>query len=153
MLGMPKTALPESPEELWDAELSAKLRAHDQRVTTQRLLIHRALRGLDRHVNAEELLDAVSPNLPNVSLPTIYSTLDLFDKLGIVQRVSTGAGAARFDPRTDEHHHLLCRRCGHVEDLDRDLDLSPALAAAGRSGFAAEDARVVIRGLCSDCAA
>ena len=135
----------------WDAELMDALRERGQRVTSQRLLIHRAFRELDHHASAEDVLAAVSPRLPNVSLPTVYATLDLFRELGIARRVSAGRGAILYDPRSKPHHHLACRRCGKVEDLDAPIDVAPALRAAGRSGFVAEGAEVVLSGLCSDC--
>jgi Fe2+ or Zn2+ uptake regulation protein len=134
-----------------DQELAAALRARDQRVTSQRIVIHRALREADRHVTAEEVLASVSGQLPNVSLPTVYATLDLFQRLGIVRRVSAGDGAVLYDPRAEPHHHLVCRNCGGVEDLEHELDLGPALRAAGRAGFAADDAELVVSGLCADC--
>src|ERR1044071_1388718 len=86
-------------------ELTTALRARGMRVTPQRVVLHRALRELDRHVTADELLDAVADRLPNVSLPTIYATLDLLEELGMVRRVQR-AGTTLFDPRTDSHHHL-----------------------------------------------
>lgn len=135
-----------------DQELAAALRERGQRVTSQRLLINRALRKLNRHVTAEEVLAAVSPQLPNVSLPTVYATLDLFEELGIVRRAAVGEGAVLYDPRAEEHQHLLCRRCGRIEDLDASVDLGPVIRAAKRSGFAADHAEVVVNGLCSRCA-
>src|SRR4051794_24791834 len=135
----------------WDAELTGALRERGQRVTSQRLLIHRAFRELDHHASAEEVLAAVSPGLPNVSLPTVYATLDLFRELGIARRVSAGRGAILYDPRTDAHHHLVCRRCGRVEDLEAGVDVAPAMRAADRRGFAAEGAELVLSGLCPDC--
>src|SRR5215210_2348996 len=101
-----------------DAELSAALRARGQRVTSQRLILHRALRELDRHATAEELLRSAEERLPNLSLPTVYSSLELFEELGVVRRVSVGAGPVLWDPRPDAHEHFACRRCGRVVDLD-----------------------------------
>ena len=77
------------------------------RVTPQRVVVHRALSELGRHVTADELLDAVAERLPNVSLPTIYATLELLEELGMVRRVQR-AGTTLFDPRTEPHHHLVC---------------------------------------------
>jgi Fe2+ or Zn2+ uptake regulation protein len=149
---------PSSPERApeasaWDAALAAALRERGQRVTSQRLVIHRALRELDRHATAEEVLLAVSDNLPGVSLPTVYATLDLFEELGIVRRVSAGGGPALYDPRTDSHHHLVCLLCGRVEDLEGEVDLAPAMRAARRREFSPRDAELVISGICADCAA
>jgi Fur family ferric uptake transcriptional regulator/Fur family peroxide stress response transcriptional regulator len=140
-----------------DAELTTMLRARGLRVTSPRLVIHRELCASDRHVTAEETRDAVAPILPGISLPTVYATLELFDELGIVRRVDAGRGAVRYDPRTDKHHHAVCRRCGRVEDFDGPRGLEPALVAAEararRMGFAADTAAVVLTGLCEDCRA
>jgi Fe2+ or Zn2+ uptake regulation protein len=129
------------------------LRAAGYRVTPQRVVIHRTLVDLGRHVGAEELLGAVQAQLPNVSLPTVYASLDALEDAGLVRRVSAGQGRALFDARPADHHHLVCRRCGAVEDLDAEVPLAEALAAAGQHGFAPDGAEVVIRGLCANCRA
>src|ERR1044072_1250862 len=98
-------------------DLATALRDRGMRVTPQRIVVHRALAELDRHVTADELLDAFTDRLPNVSLPTVYATLDLLEELGMVRRLQR-AGTTLFDPRTDPHHHLVCTICGSVEDLD-----------------------------------
>jgi Fe2+ or Zn2+ uptake regulation protein len=131
-------------------ELPTALHERGMRVTPQRVVVHRALRDLDRHVTAEELLDAVTDRLPNVSLPTIYATLELLEKLGMVRRVQR-AGTSLFDPRTDPHHHLVCTRCGSVEDLDATLDTAALERAAGRSGFRHERVEALVHGRCRDC--
>jgi Fe2+ or Zn2+ uptake regulation protein len=120
------------------------------RVTPQRIVVHRALNELDRHVTADELLDAVTDRLPNVSLPTIYATLELLEQLGMVRRLQR-AGTSLFDPRTEPHHHLVCTTCGSVEDLESDLDTVALERAAGRSGFAPERVEALVHGRCRDC--
>jgi len=135
-----------------ESDLAARLRSRGQRVTSQRLLIHAALRELGRHATADEVLGAVGPRLPGVSLPTIYATLELLEELGIVRRVRVGSGPTLWDPRTEPHHHLACRRCGRVQDVDADLDATAPLAAARRDGFLAEEVELVISGLCAQCA-
>jgi len=136
-----------------DRQLAAALRNRGQRVTSQRLVIHRALRELDRHVSAEQVLDAVRPRLPGISLPTVYATLELLEELGTVRRVSRAHGPALFDPRPDPHHHLVCRVCGRVQDFDAPLDLDAATAAAAGQGFAPDRCELVVSGRCADCAA
>jgi Fe2+ or Zn2+ uptake regulation protein len=121
------------------------------RVTPQRVVVHRALRELDRHVTADELLDAVTDRLPNVSLPTIYATLELLEQLGMVRRLQR-AGTTLFDPRSEPHHHLVCTSCGSVEDLDATLDSGVLERAAGRSGFEPERVEALVHGRCRDCA-
>jgi Fe2+ or Zn2+ uptake regulation protein len=135
------------------ADAPVALRAAGYRVTPQRLVVHRTLVELGRHVGAEELLGEVERRLPNVSLPTVYSALDALEDAGLVRRVSAGQGRALYDARPADHHHLVCRRCGAVEDLDARVSLSGALASARENGFAPDGAEVVVRGLCASCRA
>jgi Fe2+ or Zn2+ uptake regulation protein len=120
------------------------------RVTPQRVVLHRALRELDRHVTADELLEAVGDRLPSISLPTIYATLELFEELGMVRRVQR-AGTTLFDPRTEPHHHLVCTVCGSIEDLDSELGTAEIERAADRRGFARERIEAVVHGRCAAC--
>src|SRR3954451_430030 len=136
-----------------DSQLQDALRSRGLRVTPQRVLINRALRELDRHVTADEVLGAVAERLPNASLPTVYATLDLLEEMGMVRRVAARSGAALYDPRTDVHQHVVCRGCGRVEDLDVPVDSARALRAARRRGFRPDDAELVVSGLCESCAA
>jgi Fur family ferric uptake transcriptional regulator/Fur family peroxide stress response transcriptional regulator len=138
--------------ETLDRDLIERLRARGQRVTSQRLVINRMLREQERHVTAEEVLTAVTRTLPGTSLPTVYATLELFEELGIVRRVNAGGGAVLFDSRTADHHHVICRRCGAVHDLDAPVDLDGAMAAARDAGFAPRRASLVIDGVCAACA-
>jgi Fe2+ or Zn2+ uptake regulation protein len=145
---MPKTTT--SPE----TQLTDALRARGQRVTSQRVVIHRALQELGRHASAEQLLDLVRDRLPGISLPTVYAALELFEELGLARRVSGGrrlGGPLLYDPRVDPHHHLVCRRCGRVEDLEAPLDAAAALEAARRQGWAPDDSELIVSGLCSSC--
>ena len=131
-------------------DLATELRASGHRVTPQRLMIHRALVELGRHATAEEVLERVA--LPNASLPTVYATLDLLAELSFARKVSARAGAALYDPRISPHHHLVCRRCGVIEDLEVEVDTGRALRSARRRGFRPADAELVVTGLCAACA-
>ena len=107
--------------------LSRVLRERGQRVTPQRLAIARTVRELDRHTTAETVFAHVSEQMPGVSLPTVYATLDLLEELELLRRVPTEAGTAVFDPRTEDHHHLVCRRCGDIMDVDAPVDRTDVL--------------------------
>jgi Fe2+ or Zn2+ uptake regulation protein len=136
-----------------DAELTAVLHSRGQRVTPQRLILHRLLRAGPQHLTAEELLARSRPQLPNVSLPTVYATLDLFEELGVIRRVPGTGPAQVYDSRAERHHHLRCLRCGAVSDLEADLDVGAAARAAEAQGFAPERVEVTVTGLCPACAA
>lgn len=134
-----------------DEQLSSALRERGQRVTVQRLLILRALHDLGRHSTAEDVLAAVEETLPGVSLPTIYSALDLFETLGLARRVDPGSGPVLYDPKLDGHSHAVCRKCGKVEDIAVRTDERAALRAARKAGFEPRSAELVVSGLCRSC--
>jgi Fe2+ or Zn2+ uptake regulation protein len=142
----------EASAQLTDEQLSGVLHDRGQRVTPQRLVINRALKELNRHVTADEVFATVADRLPNVSLPTVYSTLDLFEDLGLVRRLGVRQGAVLYDPRPEQHDHMVCDRCGKIEDLDARIELDGALFRAKRAGFRADHVEVRISGLCGDCA-
>ena len=135
-----------------EIELKALLRERGMRVTPQRVLIHSTLLELERHATAEQVLERVAQRLPNASLPTVYSALELFEQLGLVRRVATAGGAAVWDARTDGHPHFVCDRCACVEDVEAPLDATPAMKVARDLGMVPRAAELVLTGLCPKCA-
>lgn len=135
-----------------DQALIAALRERGQRVTLPRLLVHRHVRRAERHVTADQVYAELAPQHPSLSQATVYGTLDLLDELGFVRRVSTPRGATTYDSRVDDHHHLICRACGRVEDLDVAVDARAAEDAARAAGFSVAHAQLTLTGLCRDCA-
>jgi Fe2+ or Zn2+ uptake regulation protein len=129
------------------------LRARGQRVTSQRLLILRELRRRERHATADEIHRAVHEDLPGISAPTVYATLELLVELGLARKIDAGIGVALYDARTDPHQHTVCRRCGRIEDLDGKLDARALLRRATAAGFKPDRTELIISGLCPDCAA
>jgi len=136
-----------------DEQLAGQLRERGMRVTPQRIVIHRELCGDSQHMTAEQVLARVSDVLPGTSLPTVYSTLELLEVLGLVRRVGTGNGAVVFDSRVEPHAHTVCRRCGAMADLEGTAAPEDALTRAGATGFVPDHAQLVVWGLCPDCAA
>jgi len=134
-------------------ELTDLLRARGMRVTSQRLVIARALRDHGGHVSSEQLYAIVAPTLPGVSQQTVYSTLALLSDLGVARRVAVPGATARFEARLDEHHHTVCERCGTVEDLDARVPVTRAMEASRSAGFAPRSASVTVLGLCAACRA
>jgi Fe2+ or Zn2+ uptake regulation protein len=135
-----------------DEQLVALLRARGQRVTSQRLVILRELARNRGHATAEEIRTAVAPDLPGISAPTVYASLELFVELGLARKLDIGSGGALFDGRIDPHQHTVCRVCRRVDDLDGSFEPSALIRAAERSGFHAERAEVIVSGLCARCA-
>src|SRR3954464_7073503 len=135
-----------------DGELIAALRERGQRVTLPRLLVHRHIRGRDRHITAEELYAELAPQHPSLSPGTLYGTLDLRESLGFVRRVSTPRGATTYDSRVDQHHHVICRVCGRVQDLDAAVETDVAERAASAAGCQVAHAQLTLSGVCAACA-
>ena len=103
------------------------------------------------HPSAERVHERVRREMPNVSLKTVYQTLNDLAELGAISVLDVGTGSARFDPNVETtHHHLVCRSCGKVRDLAADF---PGLTVSRRAaqGFAVDSAEIVFRGLCDEC--
>ena len=136
-----------------DDQLIRELRDRGLRVTSQRIVIHRALCSHMQHMTAEQLLEKVSDVLPGISLPTVYATLELLEDLGLVRRFGTGSGAVLFDSRVEPHAHTVCRRCGATADLDGGALSEQVAARAAETGFVPDHTQLVVWGLCGRCAA
>src|SRR3954449_1208648 len=117
-----------------DSQLVAALRERGQRVTMPRLLVHRLVRRAG-HVSPEQVHAELAPAHPGLSPATVYGTLDLLDELGFLRRVSTPRGKTVYDPRVEPHHHVICRLCGRMRDLDAGVDSAAAEHAARAAGF------------------
>ena len=127
------------------------LRADGLRITGQRLEIIREIAGADDHPDADLVFRRVRERLPRLSEDTVYRTLDVLAKRGLVERVPMPR-ATRFDPRGTPHHHFICDRCGGVVDVPPGLlsSLSPApevLEGVGRVRLV----HLLIHGLCEVC--
>lgn len=133
-------------------DLVELLHSRGQRVTSQRLVILRQLRRHGHHATAEEIHRAVHRELPGVSVPTIYATLELFVDLGLARRIDTGT-AALYDAGLEPHQHAVCRRCGRVLDVAGRLNAAAFLGAASSAGFHPQGAELIIMGVCGECAA
>jgi Fe2+ or Zn2+ uptake regulation protein len=135
-----------SPDELTDL-----FRVNGRKVTAQRQCIFRALQGNVTHPSAESVYEAVRSEMETISLKTVYQTLYELAGLGELMTLDLGTGAVRFDPNVeDQHHHLVCRRCGKVRDLNVHFE-GLAVPPAAAEGYAVSSAEVVFRGLCEDC--
>jgi Fe2+ or Zn2+ uptake regulation protein len=131
--------------------LTELFRANGRKITAQRQCIFRALEGDATHPTAESVHQKVRREMPNVSLKTVYQTLNDLAELGAISMLDVGTGSARFDPNVEmSHHHLVCRSCGKVRDMAGDF---PGLTVPRRAaqGFAVDSAEVVFRGLCDAC--
>ncbi len=138
-------------------QLQAKLRDFEDLcrqkgipLTVQRVAIFKAVLQRDDHPTADQVFEMVKQRIPQLSRTTVYRVLDALAELGLVQRVFP-TGTARFDGNVRRHHHLVCRLCGKIIDLeDQTLDQLP-LPTSELGGFEIDDFSIHFAGSCAAC--
>lgn len=135
-----------------DEVLREALAASGQRYTEQRAAVYRYLVGVDTHPTADDVFLAVRPEIPGISLATVYKSLETLVGCGLANKLTYGDGSARYDGRTDPHHHIRCLACGRVLDLPGRLPEGDLRALGeGDHGFEVTDYRLEVVGYCPDC--
>ncbi len=101
-------------------EIASKLSEKGLRVTPQRIAILRAISKLNNHPTAENIIDYIKKNYPNISVGTVYKVLDIFVENDLLKKVKTESGIMRYDPLQSNHHHLYCTETDRIEDYEDD---------------------------------
>ena len=129
------------------------LRQHGLHVTAQRLAVLRAVS--DRpHRSAEDIDKAVRSEIGAVSRQAVYDTLATLTGKGLLRRIQPAGSPARYENRVgDNHHHLICRTCNQMVDVDCAVGETPCLTAADDSGYQIDEAEVIYWGKCPQCLA
>jgi Fe2+ or Zn2+ uptake regulation protein len=130
--------------------VDARLRARGGRATRQRRAIYAALAARHDHPTAETLHREIRRRHPDLSLATVYRTLDILVRAGLAIRLPDGAGVARFDARTDDHHHLRCLACGRVSDIEASRRPETFLSHSPES-FTITGYHLELVGYCAGC--
>lgn len=134
-------------------DLADLLRERGIQVTAQRLAVLRAVAG-QPHITADGVAEAVRAEIGAISLQSVYDALGVLVTEGLIRRIQPSGSPARFEGRVgDNHHHLICRTCGRVVDVDCAVGAAPCLTAADAGGYEIEEAEVVYWGRCPDCVA
>jgi Fur family peroxide stress response transcriptional regulator len=120
-------------------------------VTTQRRAVFEAILDRVDHPTAEQVYTAVRRELPQISRMTVHRILGTFVSLGLVARTCHPGSAARFDPKLDQHHHLVCMDCGRIIDVDDPRLNRLPLPDLKPHGFQIHDYNVHFRGRCAQC--
>ncbi len=130
---------------------AAVLRARGIQVTAQRLGVLRAV-SAEPHVTADRVADAVRAEIGAISLQSVYDALGVLVAEGLIRRIQPAGSPARFEDRVgDNHHHLICRICGRVVDVDCAAGVAPCLQAADDKGYQVDEAEIAYWGRCPDC--
>ena len=128
-----------------------QLRGAGLRVTAARVALLETVRDGD-HLGVEALASGVRERVGHVSLQAVYEALHALTAVGLVRRIEPPGSPARFEGRVgDNHHHVVCRTCGVVADVDCAVGEAPCLTASGEHGFAIDEAEVIYWGLCRNC--
>ena len=129
------------------------LRAHGIQVTAQRLAVFRAVMA-QPHIAADTVADVVRAEIGAISLQSVYDALNVLVNANLIRRIQPAGSPARYEDRVgDNHHHLICRICGRVVDVDCAVGRAPCLTAKDKKGFAIDEAEVCYWGRCADCQA
>ena len=127
------------------------LRKRGIQVTAQRLAVLRAV-ARQPHVTADSVAETVRVEIGAISLQSVYDALSVLVTEGLIRRIQPAGSPARFEDRVgDNHHHLICRTCGRMVDVDCAMGSTPCLTAADDSGYEIDEAEVVYWGRCPDC--
>ena len=127
------------------------LRAAGLQVTAQRLAVLRAVHGAP-HAVADEICASVRDTLGTVSRQSVYDSLKTLSGRGLIRRIQPAGSAARYEARVgDNHHHLACRGCGAVVDIDCATGRTPCLTAGHDHGYVIDEAEVIYWGTCPAC--
>lgn len=132
-----------------DAE--SLLRAAALRVTRPRLAVLTAVHA-SPHADTDTIARLVREDLGDVSTQAVYDVLRALTTAGLVRRIEPSGSVARYEARVgDNHHHVVCRSCGAIADVDCAVGYTPCLTASDDHGFAIDEAEVTYWGLCPDC--
>ncbi|WP_078327222.1 Fur family transcriptional regulator [Mycobacteroides salmoniphilum] len=133
-------------------EYAALLRTADLRVTRPRVAVLEAVEE-HPHADTETVFGVVRNGLPEVSRQAVYDVLAALTSAGLVRKIQPSGSVARYESRVgDNHHHVVCRSCGVIADVDCAVGAAPCLTPSNYNGFVLEEAEVIYWGLCPDCA-
>jgi len=128
-----------------------RIRVSGQRITALRVAILELLQELG-HASAEQLAQAARERLGTISVQAVYDSLGVLGKAGLIGRIEPAGSPALFELRAaDNHHHLVCRSCGRVTDVDCAVGHAPCLAPISDSGYRVDQAEVTYWGICPGC--
>ena len=133
------------------SQLEHKLRSGGLRVTRPRMAVLQALHG-NPHADTEAIIRLARVELGSVSHQAVYDVLRALTEAALVRRIQPAGSVARYEVRVgDNHHHVVCRTCGDIQDVDCAVGDAPCLTASDDAGFHIDEAEVVYWGRCLPC--
>jgi len=133
------------------SEFIARSKELGIKVTPQRIAIYRELASTDQHPSTETIYKKIKDYYPNISLTTVYRTLETFEKLGLISVVNVLYNAARYDANLDPHHHIVCTSCKKVEDVYDECLNNLDVSNKTLGDYKVEGYSLLLSGVCTDC--
>ena len=133
------------------SELAKILRDNGCKVTPQRLAVYDMLSHTTEHPTAEMIYQKVKKQYPTMSFATVYKSVEIFSKLGVIQVLNTGEDSFRYDAKTSEHPHIKCTKCGRVNDVSHLDARAVESLVENETGFKVNGHQFYFYGICPDC--
>ena len=134
-------------------QFADQLATHGVQVTVQRVAVLKAVAGAP-HATAEAITATVWAELGTISRQGVYDALAVLGEVGLIRRIAPIGSAARYETRVgDNHHHIICRSCGEIIDVDCAVGFTPCLTASDSRGYDIDEAEVAYLGRCPSCCA
>ncbi|WMT40322.1 peroxide-responsive transcriptional repressor PerR [Paenibacillus sp. D2_2] len=128
-----------------------QLKLNGVRITPQRHAILSYLLDTMGHPTADEIYRALEPRFPNMSVATVYNNLKMFIEAGLVRELTYGDSSSRFDADVSNHYHIVCEKCGKIEDFNYPSLEEVERKAEELTGFEVHGHRLELHGVCKDC--
>lgn len=133
------------------SELAKILRDNGCKVTPQRLAVYDMLSHTTEHPTAEMIYQKVKEQYPTMSFATVYKSVEIFSKLGVIQVLNTGEDSFRYDAKTSEHPHIKCTKCGRVNDVSHLDARAVESLVENETSFKVNGHQFYFYGICPDC--
>jgi Fur family ferric uptake transcriptional regulator len=134
------------------SDIINKLSEQGYRLTPQRMMVLDAIENSEHHISADEIYAQVIKKYPHLNISTVYRTMELLHRLGLVTETDLGGGRVRYHPADKgHHHHLVCQECGRVIDLDESVMDNLKLVLKRDYDFTPDIRHLALFGTCADC--
>ncbi|WP_274361773.1 Fur family transcriptional regulator [Paenibacillus thermotolerans] len=122
-------------------------------LTTQRKAVLELLRQSDDHPTASEIIERLRSKGHNFAYGTIYNSLRYLTEMGVIRELKLDEAASRYDARLDDHHHIVCQRCGRLDEVQAEAPSDWIRSVEAETGYLVDHSEIVFRGVCSACRA
>jgi len=132
-------------------EITKILKENGYKVTPQRLAIYNVLKSNKKHPCVDSIYNELQSKFPTMSLATVYKSLEVFKNLGLVQELNVGEGSFRYDANIIPHPHVICLKCGKIDDIESSDFLNLTDYAEAKTGYRITGQQVYFYGYCPKC--